>query len=291
MVVDEGWSLVPINPRAEVTQARILSNRKVGAYHHIAFEAGEIGRYAKPGNFIAIAVGGDFSSMPLHRVFAIYRAKAEGIHASTIEIIVAAHGKGSEWLVKQSEGSQLRITGPLGTSFPLPAEPVNVAIVGGGYGSAPLFDLADHLKTRGCRVDAVIGASTSSKIFAPLDGKRTVNSVTVTTEDGSAGVQGRVTDVLDELIDRQRIDLIYSCGPMAMLKAIDEVAQRHQISHLISVEEAMACGIGICMTCVLPIKDSKGIVKMTRTCIEGPVIDSERVLWSKGIPEGTWGAP
>ncbi|MBM3719056.1 MAG: dihydroorotate dehydrogenase electron transfer subunit [Actinobacteria bacterium] len=282
---------MPINPRAEVTQARILSNRKVGAYHHIAFEAGEIGRYAKPGNFIAIAVGGDFSSMPLHRVFAIYRAKAEGIHASTIEIIVAAHGKGSEWLVKQSEGSQLRITGPLGTSFPLPAEPVNVAIVGGGYGSAPLFDLADHLKTRGCRVDAVIGASTSSKIFAPLDGKRTVNSVTVTTEDGSAGVQGRVTDVLDELIDRQRIDLIYSCGPMAMLKAIDEVAQRHQISHLISVEEAMACGIGICMTCVLPIKDSKGIVKMTRTCIEGPVIDSERVLWSKGIPEGTWGAP
>ncbi|MGA0914381.1 MAG: dihydroorotate dehydrogenase electron transfer subunit [Candidatus Nanopelagicaceae bacterium] len=272
-------------------RARILSNRKVGAYHHIALEAGEIGKFAKPGNFIAIAVGGEYSSMPLHRVFAIYRAKADGVHASTIEIIVAAHGKGSEWLVKQGEGSEIRVTGPLGTSFPLPAEPVNVAIVGGGYGSAPLFDLADHLKSRGCRVDAVIGASTSSKIFAPLDGKRTVNSVTVTTEDGSAGVQGRVTDVLDELIERQKIDLIYSCGPMAMLKAVDEVAQHHQISHLISVEEAMACGIGICMTCVLPIKDSHGVVKMTRTCIDGPVIDSERVLWSSGIPEGTWGAP
>lgn len=282
---------MPINSKAQVTRARILSNRKVGAYHHIALEAGEIGKVAKPGNFIAIAVGGDYSSMPLHRVFAIYRAKADGVHASTIEIIVAAHGKGSEWLVKQGEGSEIRVTGPLGTSFPLPAEPVNVAIVGGGYGSAPLFDLADHLKSRGCRVDAVIGASTSSKIFAPLDGKRTVNSVTVTTEDGSAGVQGRVTDVIDELIERQKIDLIYSCGPMAMLKAVDEVAQHHQISHLISVEEAMACGIGICMTCVLPIKDSHGVVKMTRTCIDGPVIDSERVLWSSGIPEGTWGAP
>ena len=282
---------MPINSKAQLTRARILSNRKVGAYHHIALEAGEIGKFAKPGNFIAIAVGGEYSSMPLHRVFAIYRAKADGVHASTIEIIVAAHGKGSEWLVKQGEGSEIRVTGPLGTSFPLPAEPVNVAIVGGGYGSAPLFDLADHLKSRGCRVDAVIGASTSSKIFAPLDGKRTVNSVTVTTEDGSAGVQGRVTDVLDELIERQKIDLIYSCGPMAMLKAVDEVAQHHQISHLISVEEAMACGIGICMTCVLPIKDSHGVVKMTRTCIDGPVIDSERVLWSSGIPEGTWGAP
>jgi len=282
---------VPINPRATVTTARILSNRKVGAYHHIALEAGEVGKLAKPGNFIAIAVGGEYSAMPLHRAFAIYRAKADGVHASTVEIIVAAHGKGSEWLTKQSEGSQLRITGPLGTSFPLPAEPVNVAIIGGGYGSAPLFDLADHLKSRGCRVDAVIGASTSSKIFAPLDGKRTVNSVTVTTEDASAGVQGRVTDVLEELIERQKIDLIYSCGPMAMLKAVDEIAQRKQIPHLVSVEEAMACGIGICMTCVLPIRDANGTIKMSRTCIEGPVIDSECVVWSGGIPEGTWGAP
>ena len=71
--------------------------------------------------------------------------------------------------------------------------------------SAPLFDLADHLKSKGCRVDAVIGASSASRIFAPLDGKRTVNSVTVTTEDGSAGVTGRVTDVLEELIERQKV--------------------------------------------------------------------------------------
>lgn len=281
---------MPINSKAEVVHARIIANRKVGAYHHIALEAGDIGKFAKPGNFIAIAVGGEHSSMPLHRVFAIYRAKGEGVHASTIEIIVATHGRGSEWLVRQIEGTQIRVTGPLGTSFPLPAEPVNVAIVGGGYGSAPLFDLADHLKNRGCRVDAVIGASTATKVFAPLDGKRTVNSVTVTTEDGSAGIQGRVTDVLEELIERQKIDLIYSCGPMAMLKAVDEIARRWQISHLISVEEAMACGIGICMTCVLPIRDSAGKIKMTRTCIEGPVIDSERVVWSEGIPEGTWGS-
>lgn len=281
---------MPINPKAEVVRARIIANRKVGAYHHIALEAGEIGRFAKPGNFLAVAVGGEHSSMPLHRVFAIYRAKSEGVHASTVEIIVAAHGRGSEWLARQIEGAQIRVTGPLGTSFPLPAEPVNIAIVGGGYGSAPLFDLADHLKSRGCRVDAVIGASTATKVFAPLDGKRTVNSVTVTTEDGSAGVQGRVTDVLEELIERQKIDLIYSCGPMAMLKAVDEIARVSDLSHVVSVEEAMACGIGICMTCVLPIKDATGKIKMTRTCLEGPVIDSERVVWTNGIPDGTWGS-
>lgn len=282
---------MPINNRAIVVGGRILSNRKVGAYHHIVFEAGEIGRNAKPGNFIAIAVGGENSSMPLHRVFAIYRAKPEGVHGSTVEIIVAAHGKGSEWLIHQGEGTRIQVTGPLGTAFPIPAEPINVAIVGGGYGSAPLFDLADHLKSKGCRVDAVIGASSASRIFAPLDGKRTVNSVTVTTEDGSAGVTGRVTDVLEELIERQKIDLIYSCGPMAMLRAVDLIARAHGLTHLISVEEAMACGIGICMTCVLPVRDECGVIKMTRTCIDGPVIDSERVVWESGIPEGTWGAP
>jgi len=242
--------------------------------------AGGIAEGSKPGNFVAISVGGEESSMLLHRVFAIYRSRRDPSHGPVIELIVARSGKGTEWLVAQSEGAPLKITGPLGTSFPLPADPVNVAIVGGGYGAAPLFDLADQLKARGCRVDAVIGAATGTKVFAPLEGKRTVNSVTVTTDDGSAGVQGRVTDVLPGLIARQKIDLVYSCGPMAMLRAVDEIARSLSIPHQVSVEEAMACGIGICMTCVLPMRRGDDI-KMVRTCIEGPVIDSEEIAWDQ----------
>jgi dihydroorotate dehydrogenase electron transfer subunit len=243
-------------------------------------QAEGIAEGAKPGNFIALSVGGDQSSMLLHRVFAIYRSRQDPSHGSVIELIVARSGKGTDWLVAQSEGTLLKITGPLGTSFPLPADPVNVAIVGGGYGAAPLFDLADHLKARGCRVDAIIGAATSSKVFAPLEGKRTVNSVTVTTDDGSAGIQGRVKDVLPEIITRQRIDLIYSCGPMAMLRAVDDIARSLSIPHQVSVEEAMACGVGICMTCVLPMMRGEE-VKMIRTCIEGPVIDGEEIAWDE----------
>jgi dihydroorotate dehydrogenase electron transfer subunit len=129
-------------------------------------------------------------------------------------------------------------------------------------------------------VDAIIGAATSSKVFAPLEGKRTVNSVTVTTDDGSAGIQGRVTDVLPEIITRQSIDLIYSCGPMAMLRAVDDIARSLFIPHQVSVEEAMACGVGICMTCVLPMMRGDE-VKMVRTCIEGPVIDGEEIAWDE----------
>ena len=88
---------------------------------------------------------------------------------------------------------------PLGTHFGIPTEPVNALLIGGGYGSAPLFGLAEVLKERGCRVDMVLGASSAGKIYAPLEGKRSVNSLTVTTEDGSAGVKGRVTDVMPDL--------------------------------------------------------------------------------------------
>lgn len=269
-----------INRNARRTHGRLLSNRRVGAYFHLVIEAPGIAESAKAGNFVAVSVGGPHSSMLLHRAFAIYRSRLDSTHGSIIELIIARSGKGSEWLSEQREGAELVITGPLGTAFPLPAEPVNVAVVGGGYGAAPLFDLADDLKSRGCRVDAVIGAASSAKVFAPLEGKRTVNSVTVTTDDGSAGTQGRVTDVLPELIERQKIELIYSCGPMAMIEAVDQIARRFDVPHQISVEEAMACGIGICMTCVLPMMEGQE-VKMMRTCIDGPVIDSERIAWER----------
>jgi dihydroorotate dehydrogenase electron transfer subunit len=268
-----------INRNARQFRARILSIRKMGVYFHLIVQSQERIKGARPGNFIAISVGGEFSSMVLHRVFAIYRSR-EDAQGSVIEIIVARSGKGSDWLTQQIEGSELVITGPLGTAFPLPTEPVNVAVVGGGYGSAPLFDLAEQLKARGCRIHAVIGASTSTKVFAPLEGKRTVNSILVTTDDGSAGVRGRVTDPLPQLIEREKIDLIYSCGPMAMLRAVDGIAKEFEISHQMSVEEAMACGIGICMTCVLPMKRN-GQISMVRSCIEGPVIDGDEIAWDE----------
>lgn len=274
-----------INKAATRIKGRLLSNRKMGSYFHLVIEAPGIAERVRPGNFVAIAVGGEYSSMVLHRVFAVYRARAHGaqnVQGSIIELIVADSGKGSEWLIRQDEGAELFITGPLGNAFPLPAEPINVLIVGGGYGAAPLFDLAEHLKGRGCRVHAVIGATTATRVFAPLEGKRAVNSVTVTTDDGSAGIQGRVTGPLPKLIEQEKIDLIYSCGPMAMLRSVDEVARRFGVLHQVSVEEAMACGIGICMTCVLPMHQDEGIA-MVRTCIEGPVIDSEKIAWDQII--------
>jgi dihydroorotate dehydrogenase electron transfer subunit len=281
-----------INKRAQQQDVEIISNKKVGAYHHIVFAVGDMASYAKPGNFVAVSVGGSGSSMILRRAFAIYRASDRGQYGGTIELVVAPHGQGSRWLTSLEIHDHVNMVGPLGTHFGIPVEPVNALLVGGGYGSAPLFGLAEVLKERGCRVDMVLGASVAGKIYAPLEGKRSVNSLTITTEDGSAGTQGRVTDVMPDLIAKYKSEIVYSCGPMGMLAAVDAVSQRFNMMHQCAVEESMACGIGVCMTCVVPMKDENGIVKMTRSCIDGPVMDGEKVIWDsrRKIPEGTWGS-
>jgi dihydroorotate dehydrogenase electron transfer subunit len=268
-----------INRSAKQLIAPVVSNKKVGQYHQIIVNVGELAESCKPGNFVAISVGGDSSRMILRRAFAISRVSSSTTFGGTMELIVAPGGQGSKWLCAQGEGAMLDIVAPLGTAFGIPTEPVPVLLVGGGYGSAPLFGLAEVLNSRGCRVDMILGASTASKIYAPMEGKRAVNSMRIFTEDGSMGQQGRVTDPIPELIKDLDIAVIYSCGPMAMLSAITRITDQCDVVHQCAVEESMACGIGVCMTCVIPVKNDTGEISMLRSCIDGPVMDGSKVQW------------
>jgi dihydroorotate dehydrogenase electron transfer subunit len=246
----------------------------------MVFAVGEMAASVKPGNFVAISVGGEQSSLVLRRAFAIYRAIDKSPMGGSIELVVAPHGQGSSWLCSRSVGDFVDLIGPLGTSFGIPTTNANAMLIGGGYGSAPLFALAESLKNRGCRVDMVLGASTANKIFAPLEGKRTVSSLTLTTDDGTAGIHGQISEAIPRLIREFGTEVIYSCGPMGMLSAIAKIAKEFDIAHQCSVEESMACGIGVCMTCVVPIKSEDGI-KMVRTCIDGPVMDGSEIIWDR----------
>lgn len=268
-----------INKNAKQLIAPIVSNKRVGQYHQIIVNIGDAVSTCKPGNFVAISVGGESSAMVLRRAFAISRVATSVSVGGTMELIVAPHGQGSKWLCAQSEGDVLDIVVPLGTAFGIPTEPVSVLLVGGGYGSAPLFGLAEVLNSRGCRVDMLLGASTAAKIYAPMEGKRAVNSMRIYTEDGSMGTSGRVTDPIAEIIKDLNIGVIYSCGPMAMLAAITKISNQYDVVHQCAVEEAMACGVGICMTCVLPVENEDGLVSNLRSCIDGPVMDGSKVQW------------
>jgi dihydroorotate dehydrogenase electron transfer subunit len=273
--------MTQINKYAKQLLAPIVSNKRVGQYHQIIINIGEIATNCKPGNFVAISVGGGSSSMVLRRAFAISRVSTSTTVGGTMELIVAPHGQGSKWLCAQDEGVVLDLVAPLGTAFGIPTEPVPVLLVGGGYGSAPLFGLAELLNSRGCRVDMLLGASTGSKIYAPMEGKRAVNSMRIYTEDGTMGVAGRVTDPIAEIIKDLNVAVIYSCGPMPMLAAITKITNEFDVIHQCAVEESMACGVGICMTCVLPVENEDGTISNLRSCIDGPVMDGAKVQWSK----------
>ena len=268
-----------INKSAAQLSATILSNKRVGAYHQLLLAIGDLASVCRPGNFVAISVGGDTSKMILRRAFAISRVTHGSASGGAMELIIAPFGSGSKWLCAQEEGVELDIVAPLGKAFGIPTNPVNALLVGGGYGSAPLFGLAEVLKARGCKVDMLLGASTGSKIYAPLEGKRSASTLKIFTEDGSMGEHGRVTAPIRELITQGSVDVIYSCGPMSMLRAISDITDGTDVVHQCAVEEAMACGIGICMTCVLPVMGEDGKVAMLRSCIDGPVMDGSQVQW------------
>jgi len=175
--------------------------------------------------------------------------------------------------------------GPLGRAFDPPEAPAGCVLVGGGYGTAPLFFLATELRARGCRVDVLIGAATAGRLLDATAAERLGHSLTVTTDDGSAGRRGLVTDPLPELLAGPGAERVYACGPMPMLAAVSRVAAAAGVACQVAVEEQMACGTGICFSCVLPVGPGTP-TRMARSCLEGPVFDGAAIAWAElGYPE------
>jgi dihydroorotate dehydrogenase electron transfer subunit len=268
----------PVQVRGEV-----LTVKQVGDYLAMTVVATGIAEQTRPGQFVAVAVSGDEGAMLLRRAFSIHQVADRGVYGGTVEFVFAVHGKGTAWLARRRPHDPIDVVGPLGRPFKLPAQPAHCVLVGGGYGSAPLFMLADALRRRGCRVDFVLGAATADKLFGALDAKRMAASVAFTTDDGSYGERGWVSDVLPEVIERTRAQVVYACGPMAMLQSVQRIAEQayngEGIPAQLAVEESMACGVGVCMTCVLPVVGDDGLTRMVRSCVEGPVFPGDRIRW------------
>ena len=269
----------------------VLTVRRVDAYYAMTVIAPGIAARFRPGQFVAVAVGGPQTSMLLRRAFSIHEVRPD--HGGAVEFIFAVVGPGTQWLAERRTRDSLDIAGPLGRPFPLPRDPVNALLVGGGYGSAPLFPLSDKLRGRGCSVDFLLGAASADRVFGALTARRTGRSAVITSEDGSMGARGLVTDMLTQVIHETRADVIYACGPMGMLRQVSAVAGRYDIPVQALVEESMACGTGVCMTCVLPVVGDDGVTRMVRSCVDGPVFRGDLVRWDDvgTIPFDALGAP
>jgi dihydroorotate dehydrogenase electron transfer subunit len=278
-------------PPVQVT-GKVLSIERHGAYLLMTVVAPGIAEQTRPGQFVALAVGGAETAMVLRRAFSIYAVSERGRYGGTVSFVFAVTGRGTEWLSRLRTHDTVDVVGPLGRPFKLPANPANCLLVGGGYGTAPLFGLADALRSKGCRVDVVMGAATRERLFGDLEAKRMSSSVAFTTEDGSFGEQGRVSDVLPGMLERAKSDVVYACGPMGMLRAVAAIAGEYGLPCQVAVEESMACGIGVCMTCVLPVRGDDGATRMLRSCVDGPVFMGDQLRWDAlgSVPADVVGA-
>ncbi len=263
----------------------VLDRRREGAYWVLSFAAKEIAERAQPGQFVSLAV--QSPGALLRRPFSIARVSQQGVAAGTVDVVFDAHGPGTEWLTSVRGHDVLDVVGPLGRPFPMPRRKVGCLLIGGGYGVAPLLYLGETLRREGLRVDMIVGAATQARLLGVIEAKRLSASSVFTTEDGSYGTQGRVTDVLEAVVAHGRTGVVYACGPNAMLRAVSERCGELHLPVQVAVEERMACGIGVCFTCVLPIRDRAGNVHLRRACLDGPVLNGARIAWE----DTRYGAP
>lgn len=241
-------------------QAKVKYNRSIGPnYFVLGLEAGISG--FTPGQFAMLQVPPG-EGVILRRPFSLARQLGE-----VTEILYKVVGKGTYSLSQVAEGESLNILAPLGHGFKIPSKAKEIAGVAGGYGVAPFLELASLLKKEGRALRLFYGARSQEDLNYLAELKELGVSLHLATQDGSVGHRGLVTEVLEKFYADSLPDWVGSCGPMGLLKAVGNWANKKGVPAQLSVEEQMACGTGVCLTCV--VKDKEG--NYLRACQEGPV--------------------
>jgi dihydroorotate dehydrogenase electron transfer subunit len=262
-------------------RAEILSTRRLGAYHTITLVAPEIAERARPGQFLAVKMpeGREFL---LRRHFAIHQASRRGGWAGTLEFVFDPNGAGTSWLANARAHETLDVIGPLGKGFAFPKRLTNCVLVAEGHGAASLYFLAQELLARHKRVDMVVGGETLDRVFKPIEGKRLSQTIEIVTADGSLGTRGNVTDVLPEVADRAKAEVLYAAAGPSSLERIAAFCLERKLPAQVAIEERMGCGFGLCFTCVVPVARPDGTgYEHLRSCVDGPVFNPARVLWDR----------
>lgn len=259
-------------------EASVLSQEDYGrGYHNLILYAREISQVARPGQFIHVKIPS--SECLLRRPFSICDVDPT---QGTLRIFYKQVGKGTSILSKIPIGTRLDVMGPLGNGFPPVHQAHQLILVAGGYGAAALYFVA---RTSPIRGTILLGARTHMDLFFYEEYENLGFNVMVTTDDGSRGTKGKVTDLLPQLI-KQDQDLshltIFGCGPSPMLKTLAAIGKQLGISELyLSLDERMCCGVGACYTCVIKIHDPSSPTgwHRVRTCREGPVFKAQSIIW------------
>lgn len=179
-------------------------------------------------------------------------------------------------LFKMKEGDKVGIRGPFGTAYKF-SEGDHLALVSGGYGAAPMYNVASEAVKKGCKIEFMVGARNKDLLLYThkVLGLGSNVSLHISTDDGSAGFKGFITQVLEDLLKKEKIDKVFTCGPEVMMQAVGKVADAGSVDCYLSMEKYMKCGIGVCGQCAI---DNTGVL----ACKDGPVMNYADV---KNLPE------
>ena len=231
-------------------------------------DAPAIAEVARPGQFVMVRCGEDHDPL-LRRPLSIHKTDDSGGVALLFEVV----GRGTLWLSQRALGDCVDLMGPLGNGFSVEPAAENLLLVAGGIGIAPLAFLGEMAVVMGKRVTMLPGAQTAALLY-PADHLSQISIVEGTTDDGSAGMKGLVTSLIDEYIGRA--DQVFACGPAAMYQSMARLDCLRGKSVQVSLEERMACGLGACYGCT--VKTKKGLKQV---CHDGPVFELSDLVWQE----------
>ena len=263
--------------------AEVMANRALTSdYNVLALAAPQIAADAAPGQFVMVKPGSGFDPL-LRRPFSVFEVLRDARGAPTgLTILSKRIGPSTALIYDARPGQRVACLGPLGRPFTLIDPPAEAWMVAGGVGLAPFATLAESLRARGVRTTLFYGARRSTELFY-LDFFRQLRvDVVLTTEDGTAGERGRVVAPLDRQLASRPAGsavMIYACGPEGMLAATARTAMKYGRPCQVSVERIMGCGLGGCYSCVIPMRSDDGGFHHVRSCLAGPVLAADQVLW------------
>ena len=253
----------------KLVSAPIISNTRIlPNVHLMRVKVPEIASLAYPGQYVMLRCGEGYE-MPLRRPLGINRISKDGI-----SLLYSVVGRGTEWLSQRKAGEPVDLFGPLGNGFEVYPSSRNLLLIAGGVGIAPLLALAEYAKAQGLKFRLVIGEKNAAKIYPEHLLPSGIKAV-ITTEDGSLGQKGMVTDILPRFISEA--DQVFICGPLPMYRAIARMGRKlGNKPTQVLLETVLGCGVGACLSCSIETKQGRKLV-----CKDGPVFEFSDILWDK----------
>ncbi len=260
---------------AKQVLAEIINKEEIikGIYK-FSVKSDEIVKTSNPGNFVEVRVSDQVEPF-LRRPISIYNMNKEN---GVLEFIFQVKGKGTEILSRKQIGDKIDIVGPLGYGTFKFSKYNKIAIIGGGIGIFPLYELAKQAKEQGKNVNCYLGFRNKDLVMLEKEFKSVTDKLNISTDDGTYGNNGFAINYLKEDMEKEKYECIFACGPTPMLRAVKEYADKNNIDCQISLEEKMGCGLGVCLGCaVKKSSSSNDAPEYYHVCKGGPVFNSKDV--------------